>query len=144
MGRFGGRLTLAVALTTAAIGMLGTTPATAGAAAQVTEETRPTTLVAGHPKLLGLTVSLKPAARLTDGVTGQPLAGLEIQFWPNGDAIFPLCEGITDAQGIAKCGGPMEQWQVLVGRGYEAVFSPVAVGDIWYELSRDRTRLLGP
>jgi len=118
------------------------TPASAPAVAASSSEYRDTQIVAGYPRLNGFTVSLRPSARLTDATTGLPIAGQEIVFWI-GDAFFPSCTAVTDANGVAKCSGTQLQWLVLLSRSYEAVFGTATVGDIYYGVSRDTARLLG-
>jgi hypothetical protein len=134
MGRVG--LGVVLALVTSTAGLLTTSSATAS-----TTETRATTIVASYPRLNGLAVSLRPSARLTDAVTGQPLAGQQIDFFIGVD-IFPSCTAVTDANGVAKCTGTRLQVSVLLARTYEAVFGSATVGDIYYELSRNRATLL--
>ena len=136
LGRVGLGVVLALILSTA--GLLTSPSATAS-----TSETRGTTIVAGYPRLNGLTVSLRPSARLTDAVTGQPLAGQQIEFFIGAD-IFPSCTAVTDANGVAKCSGTRLQVSVLLARTYEAVFGAASVGEIYYEVSRNRATLLRP
>jgi hypothetical protein len=143
------RIRLVSAVVITAIFLLGSasTQASAAPAASSTpavaassSEYRDTNIVAGYPRLNGFTVSLRPSARLTDATTGLPLAGQEIVFWI-GDAFFPSCTAVTDANGVAKCSGAQLQWQVLLSRTYEAVFGTATVGDIYYGLSRNRATL---
>ena len=150
MGRSVRRISLAIAMAAAAFYLFGpgstlasAAPATTSApvVAASSSEYRETKIQAGFPRLGGATVSLRPSARLTDATTGLPLAGQEIVFWI-GDAFFPSCTAVTDANGVAKCTGTRLQLEVLLSRTYEAVFGTATVGDIYYGLSRNRATLL--
>src|SRR5215210_6004010 len=120
------RIRLVSAVVVTAICLLGSVSTLAGSASATTSapavaasasEYRDTAILAGYPRLNGITVSLRPSARLTDAVTGLPLAGQEIVFWI-GDAIFPSCTAVTDANGVAKCSGTRLQVDVLIARTY--------------------------
>lgn len=144
------RIRLVSAVVVTAICLLGSVTTLAGpasastsapAAATSLAESRDSAILAGYPRLNGFTVSLRPSARLTDAVTGLPLAGQEIIFII-GDSPFPSCTAVTDANGVAKCSGTQYQVQVLFARTYEAVFGAGYVGDHYYSFSRNRATLL--
>ncbi len=63
-------------------------------------------------------------ARLTNDMTGEPIAGQLVEFWAGGDA--PVCSATTDASGVASCGGVLEQVLVALDSGYEARYAGAA------------------
>ena len=146
--RTGQALIVALTLALAALTLLAPAPASAApattsvpAVAATAAENRESRIIASYPRLGGIAVSLRPSARLTDATTGLPLAGQEVVFWI-GDAFFPSCTAVTDANGVARCSGAQLQWQVLLSRSYEAVFGATYVGEIYYDTSRDTATLL--
>ena len=109
-------------------------------------ETHETTLVAGKPNLFGVHYNLSPQAKLTDNVTGKPIAGETIDFMAEAPSgyLLPVCKGVTDAQGIAKCGGFGAVFKILQSpnKQYTAYYTGRIVGEIRYYDSFD-TVLLG-
>ena len=146
MGHSRARVLVAVTLMLATLGTFGTTSATAAPTAQQAAaapvEVRYTTLVAGKKNLLGM--NLKPTAKLTDTATGAPLAGFTVLFYLRNNPYIPhMCGGVTNAAGVATCGGVQEQFYVLQKRGYEAQFGGKDVGDVYYRSSQDVVGLFG-
>jgi hypothetical protein len=134
------------AITLAALTPFGSAPASATPASQLAAaapiEIRATTLVAGKKNLLGM--NLKPTATLTDTVTGEPLVGHVVLFYlRNSEWLPPMCGGVTNALGVATCGGMREQMFVLQARGYRASSNPKEVGNIYYRSSTDEVGLFG-
>ncbi len=73
-----------------------------------------------------------------------PLAGTSVSFFlPNSEFVPPNCTGVTNAQGVATCGGFREQLYVFQSRGYRAEFGGGPVGDIFYWPSKDSVGLFG-
>ena len=146
MGYSRGRLLAAAALTVAALVPLGPAPASAappaGTSAAAPSEYRNTTIVAGKKNLLGM--NLKPTAKLTDALTGAPLAGLQVLFYLRNNLGVPhMCGGLTNAQGVATCGGVRDQMYVLQKKGYIASFGGAEVGTVYYRGSDDEVTLFG-
>ena len=136
-------------LLVAAVGLFGPAPAQGADAPPAAAETRATTLDAGVPNLFRVHLSLAPRARLTDSVTGAPLAGQLVRFFriPTSDLPLPnptACYGYTDAAGIAKCGGfGVVRDFLFSGARYRAAFPGATIGDITYSASEDIVRLYG-
>ena len=82
-----------------------------------------TTLTAAGTLLDGTTPSLGLRATLTRTDTGAPMPNKTIQFSIGGS---PTCEAITDAEGVAVCGGPLASIQATANLGFLAEFD----GDI--------------
>jgi len=146
MGFSRGRLLAGVGIIVAALVPVGSATATAApvpeAAAAVPSEFRYTTIVAGKKNVLGM--NLKPTAKVTDTVTGAPLAGLQVLFYLRNNPFIPhMCGGITNAQGVATCGGVREQMYVLQKNGYIAQFGGREVGQIYYRSSSDEVMVFG-
>jgi hypothetical protein len=120
---------VAVVMVLAALGVWGAP--SASAADEPLE--RSSKIVAGHPRLGA--VPLSPAARLTDAVTGKPIPGQEVKIWV-GQNIFP-CTGVTNANGVARCGGPQAAWILLLTRTLRVAYEGGMVGDIRYWHSID-------
>jgi hypothetical protein len=100
-------------------------------------------LVAGHPNPLGVHLVLTPRAKLTVTETGAPLAGQRVDFWLTTWSPIPVCSGVTDANGVAKCGSPAVLRDILLsGAAYEASFYGATIGDQWHWGSRDLVKLL--
>jgi hypothetical protein len=64
-----------------------------------------------------ITVSLRLSARLTDKVTGRPVAGATIRFKSD---VNPLCSAVTDVTGTATCSGPLPVAGAALG--YDAFY----------------------
>jgi hypothetical protein len=112
------------------------------AAAAVPSEYRYTTIVAGKKNVFGM--NLKPTAKVTDTLTGAPLAGLSVVFYLRNNPFIPhMCGGITNAQGVATCGGVREQMYVWQKNGYIAQFGGKEVGQIYYRSSSDEVTVFG-
>ena len=146
MGHSRARALVVITSLLAAFGTIGTTSATAAAPSQESaaapSEFRYTTLVAGKRNILGMNV--KPTAKLTDTLTGAPLAGQVVLFYLPGNQMLPhMCGGVTNAAGVATCGGVREQFYVLQYRGYDAQFHGKDVGDVYYRGSGDTVGLFG-
>ena len=145
MGRSTGRrLVTALATTIAtltAFVSLGAGPSTA---AEI--EFRDTTIVGGHPNPLKTHVVMQPRAKLTDTLTGAPLAGHRVEFWldlgplPAGG---PMCVAFTDALGVAKCTVGYQDLAAAMQVGYEARHNSTRVGDVMYRSSSDLVTFLG-
>jgi hypothetical protein len=88
-------------------------------------------------------MNVKPRAKVTDAVTGAPLAGLQVAFYLGNELLPPMCGGVTNAQGVATCGGVREQVYVFQARGYEAQFHGKLVGEVYYHSSQDSVGLFG-
>jgi len=145
MGHSRVRVPIVAALLLAAFGTFGTTSATAApvskAAAAAPTENRDTAIVAGKKNLLGM--NLKPTARLTDAATGDPLVGFTVSFYYLNQVLPPFCSAVTNAVGVATCGGVREQIGVIQNRGYDAQFQSKQVGDVYYSWSTDEVGLFG-
>lgn len=71
------------------------------------------------------------SSTLTDGETGEPLAGREITFYATSiltTTRAAICTATTGSDGIASCGGVSEELAAILGLGYEAEFA----GDAYY------------
>ncbi|HUS60996.1 MAG TPA: hypothetical protein VMY34_02295 [Acidimicrobiales bacterium] len=68
------------------------------------------------------------AARLTDQTTGAGVANQTITFSAGNEG---LCSGVTDANGVATCGTPVDAVNTLQSYGYTALFA----GSEEFELS---------
>jgi hypothetical protein len=143
MGNTRGRLLVAAALTVAALIPFGSAQAAAVGGPQTeTSESRNSVTLAGGRNIFGM--NLKPRARITDAVTGAPLAGAQVSFFlPQSEFVPPICTAVTNAQGVATCGGVREQIYVFQSRGYRAEFQGGAIGDIFYWPSKDLVGLFG-
>ena len=58
-------------------------------------------------------------AQLTNGVTHFGVPGQRVNFSAGGR---PLCSALTDSQGAATCGGPLQLVSTVVSAGYTAAF----------------------
>jgi hypothetical protein len=149
MGASRVRTVLIAALTVAALGLIGPAPAQGSEAPPAAAETRATTLEAGQPNLFRIHLSLAPRAKLTDSVTGAPLAGQLVRFFRIPTHNLPLpnptaCYAYTDAAGVAKCGGlGVVRDFLFSGARYRAAFPGATVGDVTYAPSEDIVRLYG-
>ena len=136
-------------LIVAALGLVGPATVHGAAAAPAVGQARGTTLEAGQPNLLRIHLSLAPRAKLTDSVTGAPLAGQLVRFFriPTNNLPIPnptACYAYTNAAGVAKCGGlGVVRDFLFSGARYRAEFSGAVVGDITYSPSEDIVRLYG-
>ncbi len=146
MGYSRGRFLAAAGIMVAVLVPVGSASATAAsaveAAAAVPSEYRSTTIVAGKKNVFGM--NLKPTAKVTDTLTGAPLAGLSVVFYLRNNPYIPhMCGGVTNAQGVATCGGVREQMYVLQKNGYIAQFGGIEVGPIYYRPSSDEVMVFG-
>lgn len=80
-------------------------------------------------------------ATLTDA-SGAPVAGQTVSFSTSrilGGFVFPLCEAVTDANGVATCRTVQGMWQRIVENGFDARFD----GTESYLPSADEGQLVG-
>jgi hypothetical protein len=112
-------------------------------------EFRATTTVGGKPGLFGLNYDMTPRAKVTETQTGNPVVGVTVQFQAEAPSgyLLPVCSAVTNADGVAKCGGAKAVKAVLAimqspNKEYIAYFSGQQVGEVIWQDSYDRVRYL--
>ena len=89
---------------------------------------------------------MQPRAKLTDTLTGAPLAGQRVEFWMNLGplpAAGPICVAFTDAVGVAKCSVGVRDVIAFMQVGYEARYNSTLVGEVMHRSSSDLVKFLG-